>query len=70
VRDFIQEHFGASVTRWDDYDGEEWTYEVIYDGQMIRATSPSLILQGILELVEPVGRILYLASDGGQRLAA
>jgi hypothetical protein len=70
MKEFIREHFGAQIVRWDDFDGEEWTYEVVYAGQLIRASSPALILRALIDLQEPFGRVLYLAASDGMRLAA
>lgn len=62
MREFIENHFHAKVIRWDEFDGDTYTFEVIFQGQMIRADNAALILRALMEADrrEPNGTVIFL----------
>lgn len=67
MREFIETHFSAAVIRWDEFDGDNFLFEVIFQGEVIRADNPALILRALVEKDrrEPRGKIIYLPATPG-----
>ena len=67
MREFIQEHFGAEIIRWaEPVDENVELYEVLYEGQILRADSAPLILRALVDLTPERGKVIYLPANGNE----
>lgn len=65
MREFIQAHFEAEIIRWaEPVDEDVELFEVLYEGQILRADSAPLILRSLVDLTPERRRVIYLPANG------